>query len=397
MKKIIIILILLIPLNIYAEEINLLTDKYIVYDETSDKVRLSSNENEKVKIASITKIATTLAAIEENVNLDEKVKYTYEIQNMIPSEAYVFGMKVGNEYTYRDLLYITLLSSGADAATTLAYYSSGSVDNHIQKMNELSKKVGLNDTYYTNVIGLDTNNPYSTANEQLTLLKYALENPTFKEIFETKEYIASSGDKVQSSTAKYAETINLDTSRIIGSKTGYTGLAGLCLIGEFQSNNHNYYFVILNDPISNNYDHIRDALKLVDYYDNNYKDVTILKKNDYILDIPIINSKQTIYKATSPKEITYYTNINSFDKELVKYKSNIKEISYKNKINTKIGNIDILYNDELIEKVDITLNEELKPNIQSFIKDNILFFITPIILLIVVIIVILSKKKKVLN
>ena len=48
MKKILIILILLIPLNIYAEEINLLTDKYIVYDETSDKVRLSSNENEKV-------------------------------------------------------------------------------------------------------------------------------------------------------------------------------------------------------------------------------------------------------------------------------------------------------------------------------------------------------------
>ena len=76
MKKLLIVLILLIPLNIYAEDINLLTDKYIIYDETSDKVRLSSNENEKVKIASITKIATTLAAIEEKNNLDEKVKYT---------------------------------------------------------------------------------------------------------------------------------------------------------------------------------------------------------------------------------------------------------------------------------------------------------------------------------
>lgn len=394
MKKILIILILLIPLNIYAEDISLLTDKYIIYDETSDKVRLSSNETEKVKIASLTKIATTLVTIEDNVNLDEKVKYTYEIQKMIPSEAYVYGMKIGQEYTYKDLLYITLLSSGADAATTLSYYSSGSVDNHIEKMNELSKKLGLNDTYYTNVIGLDTNNPYSTANDQLTLLKYALNNPTFKEIFETKEYTTSNNDVVKTSTARYADTLNLDTTRITGAKTGYTDLAGLCLIGEFTSNNHNYYFVLLKEPISNNYDHIRDALKLVNYYDTNYNEVTVLKKNDYVLDIPIINSKQKIYKATSPKDVTYYTNINEYDESLVNYKSNIKELSYKNKENSNIGNIDVLYNDELIEKIDITLNERLNPNIQSFIKDNILFFIIPIIIIIGIIILIKKRRHK---
>lgn len=385
MKKLLIILILLIPLNIYAEEINLSTDKYIVYDETSNKVRLSSNENEKVKIASITKIATTLTSIEEIDNLDEKVTYTYEIKNSIPTESYVFGMKLGSEYTYRDLLYITLLSSGADAATTLAYYSSGSTDNHVQKMNELVEKVGLKDTHYTNVIGLDTNNPYSTANDQLTLLKYALNNPTFKEIFETKEYTDSLGNVVQSSTTRNAEKLNLDTSRITGSKTGYTDLAGLCLIGEYTSNNHNYYFVLLNEPVSNNYDNIRDALKLIDYYDTNYNDITILKKNDYVMDIPTINSKQKLYKATSPKEVIYYTNINTFDESLINYKSNIKELSYKNKIDSNIGDIEVLYNDELIEKIDITLNEKLNPNIQSFIKDNIPFFVIPILILIIVI------------
>ena len=68
----------------------------------------------------------------------------------------------------------------------------------------------------------------------------------------------------------------------------------------------------------------------------------IINKNDFILDIPIINSKQKSYKVLSPKEVKYYTNITNYDESLIKYKSNIKELSYKNKINTNIGNIEIM-------------------------------------------------------
>ena len=142
MKKILIILILLIPLNIYAEEINLLTDKYIVYDETSDKVRLSSNENEKVKIASITKIATTLAAIEENINLSQFVERTDICKTNYRLVGAIFTEESEEDENNDKYVSYTKTPNGQ-----WKYCSGNNVQN--SSFNELQNHKGIKALFYT--------------------------------------------------------------------------------------------------------------------------------------------------------------------------------------------------------------------------------------------------------
>ena len=184
MKKIIIIIILLIiPLNVFAltyPELN--SKKGIVYDLTDNKILYEKDSESISSIASLTKIMTTIVAIENINNYDQVVTFTNEMKQLVRWDASVAGLKVGDKVTYKDLLYASILPSGADATIALALSTSGSIKNFTDKMNAKAKELGLNNTSFVNVTGLDEENHYSTAKDVLDLLKYALNNKLFKEI-----------------------------------------------------------------------------------------------------------------------------------------------------------------------------------------------------------------------
>ena len=188
MKKLL-FLIIILPFNIFALTYpDLNSKKVLIYDKTDDLILYEKNADEKSYIASITKIATSMAAIEEIKDLDEEITITKEMMNTVSSVASVAGLKVGDKVTYRDLLYASLVPSGADATNSLALRLFGSFDNYVKKMNELAKKIGLTNTHFANVTGLDNDDNYSNAKDVLKLLLYALSNKTFKDIYTTKEY-----------------------------------------------------------------------------------------------------------------------------------------------------------------------------------------------------------------
>ena len=188
MKKFLLFL-LMFPLNVLALTLPDINSKYaLIYDKTDNKILFEKNSNEKTYIASLTKIATTITAIENIDNLNEEVVITNDILNTVSPIASIAGLKVGDKLTYKDLLYASMLPSGADATNSLAILSSGSIDNFVNKMNELANKINLNDTHFVNVTGLDIDNHYSTANDLGKLLSYALDNEIFREVFTTKDY-----------------------------------------------------------------------------------------------------------------------------------------------------------------------------------------------------------------
>ena len=154
------------------------------------------------------------------------------------------GLKVGDKVTYRDLLYASMLPSGADATNSIAILSSGSIDNFVKRMNKLAKKLKLKNTHFVNVTGLDDENHYSTAKEIRIILEYALENDLFRQIYQTKQYTLSNGLQVKSTLFKYNNS--LDTTKIMGSKTGYTGNAGYCLSSLSNINSHEFIVIVLN-------------------------------------------------------------------------------------------------------------------------------------------------------
>ncbi len=196
---ILVFLFLLIPIYVNGLEYPSTNSKIVeIYDLTENKVLYEVGNKDKVYIASLTKIATTITAIENIKNLDEKVTITQGMLNTVSNIASTAGLKAGDVVTYRDLLYASMVPSGADATNSLAILTSGSIDNFVNKMNDLVKRIGLTNTHFVNVTGLDVENHYSTVEEVRKLLVYALSNDLFKQIYMTRDYTLTNGLKVKS-------------------------------------------------------------------------------------------------------------------------------------------------------------------------------------------------------
>ena len=371
MKKLLLFLILLIPCTCLAlDNPDLYSKAYIVYDETDNKLILEHNSNEQRAIASLTKMMSTIIAIEKNPDLNKKVTITQEMLNTVPWDAAIIHLKAGDELTVEDLIYATLLPSGADAVNSLAIATAGDLPSFVKLMNEKAQELGLTNTSFENPIGMDHKNNYSTASDVHKLLKYVLANEQFKKMFESKEFTMTNGVKVEATAKTFGDQINLDTSRIIGDKTGFTDPAEFCIAYEFTSHDHLYYAVTLGAPVENfkDFKHLRDANTIINYVDNNYSYVTIVNKGNLYKDIDVIDSSIDKLSINYDKDITILLP-NDYNKEDIKITDNLPvNISYKNKKGEQIGTLNIHYNGELIYTQAIILNEDIKPSVKEYIK-----------------------------
>ena len=142
MKYLIIFLFLLIPININALEIN--SEHAILYNMNEDMVLYEKDADTRTYIASLTKIMTTIVAIENIDDINEYVTIPYEgLEGLIEANASVAGFRLGQKVTYKDLLYGILLPSGADATKTVAYYIAGSEEKFVDLMNEKAEELGI--------------------------------------------------------------------------------------------------------------------------------------------------------------------------------------------------------------------------------------------------------------
>ena len=393
MKKVFfLILLLMLPIWVNALVYPSLHYKSaVIYDITDQKILYELKSNEKRSIASLTKIVTTITALESIEDLQNEVTITNSMLSKVRWDASIADLKAGETYTYEDLLYSSILPSGADATISLAISTSGSVDKFIEEMNHLTDRIGMENSNFVNVHGLDQQGHYSTAEDIQKLLLYCLKNPKFKEIYTTKEYTLSTGKVVKSTVKKSGDKLGKDTSRILGSKTGFTLGAGLCMSAIINSDNHEILIITLGAPpnTGNTY-HLLDTLELISFIDKSYNIETISSKDTIIKSIPVSLSKTESYDIKTSNDITKFLPAD-YNKTLIKVAYTGKEsLSYKDKINTKIGTITYTYNQEIISTEEVILNIEIKPDyIKILLKYK--YYILGFILIIIILI---PKKKK---
>lgn len=396
MKKILFLLVLLlIPFNVLAIELpDTNSNKVLIYDLTDDKILHAKKNDEVSSIASLTKLMTVLVGIESIDNLDEQVTLTSSMLAGVPWDASIAYLQVGTTVTYRDLLYAIMLPSGADAAYAIARNIAGSLDEYVKLMNNKAKSLGMNNTTYQNVTGLDVKGHKSTIDDTLTLLKYALENETFKSIYTKKEYTMLNGQKLISTVKGAEEIINRDTSRIIGSKTGFTDDAGTCISAYFISNEHEMLLITLEaPPIPKYFYHVNDALDLISFVDNNYNNQNLIEKDTVVETIKVELSDIEEYTIKTQSEIKKYLP-NDYNKELVKvsYKGE-KAIDYNYKKGTKLGILSYYYDNELLKEEDVILEQDIKIDILK-VLDKYKYIIVSLIVIIILLILIIKPKKK---
>ena len=364
MKKIFLFLILLLPINVFALDYPKLNSKYVmVYDLTDDNVLYEIDSDKETAIASLTKIATTITAIESIENLNDEVEITRNILSTVDPVASTAGLKAGDKLTYLDLLYASMLPSGADATNSLAILTSGSIENFVSKMNGLASRIGLNNTHFVNVTGLDEEGHYSTIKDIKNLLTYSLKNETFKKIFTTKEYTLSNGLTVYTTLKKYNKNLNLDLSKIIGSKTGFTYDAGYCLATLSNIDDHEIVIINLNAPYQTGVSyHLIDNVTLINFIDKNYSDEVISTKDSFVKTIPVKFSNIKSYDIKTSSDVNYYL-AKDYNKDLVEIKYEGKEkLNFLDKKGSKIGKIIYYYDSKIINEEDVYLNQNISIN-----------------------------------
>ena len=341
-KKMIMLVLLFIPLNIKAIEVS--SRSAILMDEDSGRILYAKDIDTKRLIASTTKIMTAILAIESN-KLDNVVVVKDDILSAYGSNIY---LSIGEKIALRDLIYGLMLRSGNDAAITIASYVSGNVDNFIKLMNAKAKEIGMTNTYFCNPHGLDEKcENLSTARDMALLTRYANKNRIYKEIVGTKRYIAKTNLKTYDwyNKNKLLSTYEYTT----GGKTGFTKKARRTLVSSATKDNLNLIVVTLNDP-----NDFTTHERLYEYGFNTYKRYLILSKNKFSL-------KNDYYDDIYIKSDIYYLFKNDeIDNVYIKYKLD-KIVNPKN--GDKVGKLEVYIGNKNIITKDIFVKVKEKDSI----------------------------------
>jgi len=213
----------------------------LIYDIEQNLILHQQNQNQKLPIASLTKLMTAIIILEQH-QLTETVKVGSIIQNIQPSKM---NLKLNEELTIEDLLAGLLIESANDAAFVLAEHNSGDIDKFVKKMNTKAKVLGLKNTKFNNPAGFDNDNNYSTIIDLLTLSKEAISKPELINLSSQKNKTTKSisGEQhILNSTNNLLET----SFNVSGLKTGTTINAGQCLITLSQTDEKKLLTIVLN-------------------------------------------------------------------------------------------------------------------------------------------------------
>lgn len=247
----------------------ILSSHAVLIDTDHKTILACKDETERIVPASMTKVLTLLTAAEqlEPADLDEKFKITVEITDYCyVNECSVAGFQIGEKVTVRDLLYGTILPSGADAAIGLAEYVAGSQEAFVKLMNAKLEELGLSKTaHFTNCVGIYDEKHYCTILDMAAIMEAAFANELCRNVLSARTYTTAKNKKhpegILLSNWFLRRIEDKDTGgEVLGAKTGYVTEAGNCAVSYgADDKKRNYICVTADAPGSWKciYDHVK--------------------------------------------------------------------------------------------------------------------------------------------
>jgi D-alanyl-D-alanine carboxypeptidase (penicillin-binding protein 5/6) len=200
----------------------------VAIEQGSRRVLFEKNARERLPMASTTKIMTALVALEKG-NLNDVVQVSPEAAKVPGSSIY---LKAGEELTLEQLLYGLMLQSGNDAATAIAQHIGGSAEGFLAMMNERAARLGLSDTHFASVCGLDAPGHYTSAYDLAVITAAAFDNADFRRIVATKSIYVPYDGLPNSRFLRNKNRILWSFEGANGVKTGYTGEEASALMDD---------------------------------------------------------------------------------------------------------------------------------------------------------------------
>ena len=297
LRKIIILLFIIaltfslfsLPISAFEiDETNASVEAYYVFDIQNAINIAEKNINKSISPSSTVKIMTACIALESGIDFNKEIVVTEQMLKNISGRN--MELVVGDKLAFNDLLYATLGGGYNDATVVLALSVSSSLNEFVKLMNEKAASLGMNNTYYTDVTGMDGASAKTTARDLSILAKYMAQNDTFVKICSTKNYTLSS-----ISTCKYPNIKN--RSNLIGEYKGLanfnfgSGEYGQCAITYYQTKDSSIVVIVMNALAHSEKDKEDYAetytKKLLSHAINDYSTITVKTSKEVITSLPV--------------------------------------------------------------------------------------------------------------
>jgi len=241
-----------------AAQLQITSKYYVLMNADTGDVFAQRGADERVAIASVTKIFTAIEAL-ELAPLDTPI--TTDESDLMSADATTMGFGPGETYTLEDMLYGMLLPSGNDAAHAIARSLGAqpgdtpdqAVERFMALVNQRVQDMGLKNTHLVRPDGWGVPGHYSSAADVAAFFKYAIGFPTFVKIIGTSSYTTSNGYLTVTQSNKMINTY----PNLVGGKTGFDNDAGWCLVNLAQQGDVRMIAVTL------------DGVAPDDWYDDN--------------------------------------------------------------------------------------------------------------------------------
>lgn len=247
----------------------------VLMDADSGRILFAKNGQEQRAMASTTKIMTCILAL-ENGDLSDEVAVSAEAASQ---PAVRLGMREGQRFYLKDLLYSLMLESHNDSAVAVAEHIGGSVEGFASMMNKKAMELGCGDTYFITPNGLDAEDKtgvhHTTAEDLARIMKYCImdseKRDAFLEITRTESYTFSDCEGNGSySCINHNSFLHMMEGALSG-KTGFTAEAGYCYVGALRQDDRTFIVALLACGWPNNKGYKwSDTRKLMEYALENY-------------------------------------------------------------------------------------------------------------------------------
>lgn len=360
LKKLFIILlmtILLFPLSTKAEELLPNAKSGLLIEASTGEVLYEKNKNEKVSVASMTKMVAQIIILENiekgTLTWDEKIKVSSNAAGMGGSQIW---LQPGEEMTVRDLMKGITMASANDATVAMAERIAGTEDAFVKQMNDKVKELGLKNTHFVNPTGLDEENHYSSAYDMGLIAKELLKHEQILEFSKVYE------DYIRQDTPNKYWVVN--TNKLVrfyegadGLKTGFTDNAGYCMAVTAKRDGMRLVAIVLGEASGKVRN--QETSELLDYGFNLYKVDVVKNKSDIIQEIKIDKGTKNKVSLSPKEDIVVLKKKSEISK---KYDLDVKleEIKLPLKKGDVIGKVLVKDNNKTIKKVDLIVNEDVK-------------------------------------
>ncbi|ONI43412.1 hypothetical protein AN641_10300 [Candidatus Epulonipiscioides gigas] len=274
----------------------------VLIEPESMRVLYGIKEQERLPMASTTKIMTAIIAI-ENGNLEDVVTVSANAAKAPPVDL---KLKTGEKQYLGDLLYSLMLQSHNDSAVAIAEHVGGSVEDFCEMMTKKAHELGAVNTKFQTPNGLDADEHYSTPYDLALISAYALQNPKFIEIINTPNMNIPT-KPLEGARKHELQNKNGFLHRMSGAngiKTGFTSKAGYCFVGSAKRGDMSLIGVALGNFGSEGKERkYTDVKVMMEHGFSNYKMYTLVDNEQILETIDIKNGKEENVKLIAKERL----------------------------------------------------------------------------------------------